>query len=727
MNAMDLILQGRDREDHLDAFVISPSGHEVIQVSVPGELQDLHQAWLRRFLAHHDPAAAAVPAQVVHGYGARLIGALRRWLDQDEWAPLRQRLQQHPGLPLRIGCRNTPALIARLPWEALTLERPIWRLESGDSGAGRRPQRPWLRCPRVLLLAGQESGLNIHADIEVLQRLAAQRRIALQVLRGDQAGLPGLRRVLRQKQGWDVLVFAGHSAADPAGGRLQLADGRWISGQELTQELAHPEVVPPLLVLLNSCSGLDLARSCIGAGIPWAVCFREAVPNHAASEAFAGLLQALGQGLGLPEALQSVQVDLEQRGPAGCQLLLSGLGGSGSHTLQLPLRKRHQFRRRLASSQPRQLVAAAVLVLVAFAADLRPDHPVSTYLLDQRLLLQQHMRQRLGMPGPSRPPIKVLLLDHRAYNSLGSGGDSMQAGSRVSRTALAEVLRRTPPQKVPLVALDVVLDEIRDGEAGPTRELAEVIQEQRAQRTVVAGWFGPGTEARGSGTQSIPVPELQEAGLQVRDLATGLPDGDPGTLKPTPLRLLFELSDSMFAPEVAEGLNPRLPVDRLRVPPDAVLDWSLNWTQLIHMVAVDDLPDLNAAALLVGTDGETDGAVDGERPDLFQAPRAARGLWAAGGDDRIPGVLVQAALAQSIALGHWLWPLWVSGVTAIAAGVGVLVSAASVGIGRRLQWVGGIALVMVPTSLGLAITQAWLVPIVIPLSALAATSLMRKD
>ena len=40
------------------------------------------------------------------------------------------------------------------------------------------------------------------------------------------------------------------------------------------------------LALFNSCSGLDLARSSVSAGIDWALCFREPVPCHAASRAF---------------------------------------------------------------------------------------------------------------------------------------------------------------------------------------------------------------------------------------------------------------------------------------------------------------------------------------------------------------------------------------------------------------------------------------------------------
>ena len=244
-------------------------------------------------------------------------------------------------------------LIERLPWEQLELERPIWRLDGHGARHGLTARRGGVRCPRLLLLVGQEEGLNLDGDIAVLERLDRQGRIALRTLRGPASNLSGLRTALGDRQGWDVLVFLGHSAGDPqGGGRLQLGDGHWLGGRALAQELEQSSGHRLALVLLNSCSGMDLARCCTDAGIPWALCFREVVPTRAASLAFSQLLAAMEKGLSFAAALEQVRQALSASGPMGCELLLSAMCTGNATELLLPLSRRRQFRLRLAASSP---------------------------------------------------------------------------------------------------------------------------------------------------------------------------------------------------------------------------------------------------------------------------------------------------------------------------------------------------------------------------------------
>jgi hypothetical protein len=711
MNVIDLILQGSDTDDRLTAVLVSPVGAEVIQVGVPKDLGSLHQAWLRRFLAYHDPASAPVPEDVVKEYGARLCKAMRSWIAHSEWGPLRQLLTQLPAIPLRVRCIGTPDLIERLPWEELALDRPIWRFEATQPNVAAHAPRRRDRCPRVLLLVGQEAELDLAGDLDLLERLAGQGRIELLMMRGDQSNLCSLRAALDHRQGWDVLVFLGHSARDPqGGGRLQFADGSWLGGHGFAQELHRVGEHSPALVLLNSCSGIDLARSCTAAGTPWVLCFREAVPNSAASLTFARLLEAMEGGMSFSSALQKVRTAPEESGPAGCRLLLSGMCSAQSVELRLPLSRRRQFMLRLAGTQPRQVLAAAVFVAIGLVGGLVPTNLVSTYLLDRRLEVQRLWRERFDQSGPRRPALPVLLLnERRGYPSLGVP----VTPGRVSRAALAQVLRRTPPHAVPMVGLDVVLDET----APHTDELASLIRQQR--RRVVAGWFGPEAgSVMGVGANSQPLPVLQKAGLEFRDLGVGTPSGNSGELKPLPLRLLWEVNENNFAAALSE-------LPHSRIPADAILDWSLDWKHMIQVLSVADLPRLNTRALLVGTDG----LIDDDQKDLFHAPMAFQGLPAqwGGSSDAIPGALVQVVLAQSLSMGHWLTPLPLPVVTALATGLGVVLSAAVSRARQRLLWMLAISLVSIPASLQLATAQLLLAPIALPITAMTTTCLMRRD
>jgi hypothetical protein len=530
-------------------------------------------------------------------------------------------------------------------------------------------------------------------------------------LRGQACSLSGLREALGDPQGWDVLVFIGHSAGDPhGGGRLQLGDNSWLGGHALQSELQQVGSHGLALVLLNSCAGLDLARSCTSAGIPWALCFREAVPTRAAAMAFTALLEQLEQGMGFCAALQQVRQQLAATGPAGSELLLSAMGAANATELVLPLSHRRRFQLRLAASQPAQAFAAAALVAVGLVGELLPGNPLSTYLLDRRLYVQRLWRQATNQSGPTRPPLAVLLLnERRAYPALGVA----PTPGRVARAALAEVLRRTPPRAVPVVGLDVVLDE----EAPHTAELAAVIRQQQRQR-VVGGWFGADTTAQQAGTTTKPLPILSQAGLLAGNLAVGTTGAIGRDRQPMPLRLLEAVDGDNFAAALTTLPNPHM-------PPEAVIDWSINWLPLITLVNVEDLPALQAQALVVGSDGR----IDSDQADLFSAPGAIRPdlpSWGGAGDV-LPGALVQAVLAQSMALGHWLSPSSLPAVTALAAGLGVVLAAAVPRRHGRIAYLITTAALAIPLCLQLAVSRRILIPIALPLTAIATTALIRRD
>lgn len=706
MSAIDLQLERAGKTGPITAYLISPSGAQAFSSELPERLGKAYQLWRDRFLAHHDPARCEPPADVVRTYGVRLEKELTDWLQQREWDPLQRALAQWPGLPLRIRCQGGFSLLERLPWESLPLQRPIWRL-GGNTGL--TPSPP-LRTgqPRILLVVGVETDLDLDEEISLLRALHQRGRIGLQILRGAAASLTAFQEALIHPAGWDGLIFLGHSDADPAGGgRLHLGDGSWVVASALRQELQQAAARGLRLVLLNSCSGSDLARSCTAAGIPWALCFREPVPTAAAGLAFSVLLAAMESGEGLAEAVATTRRHLAQHGPTDSQRLLSVFCTGAAIDVHLPLRRRQQFRRRLANSRRSQGVAAGLALLLAGAGELEPSNPLSTFLLDRRLYVQRLWRDLTGQSGPSGPPLPVLLLDERRMpETLGV----TPTPGRVSRAALARILERIPPGQVPKVALDVVLDE----PAPATEDLAAVIRDQ-ARPSVFAGYFGAESDAPGAGTRSRPLPQLTAAGLEARNLTVGTVAG-PGSLKPVPLQLRAPITAANFAGALSSSAVPLLPVE-------AVIDWSIAWPTLLRQITLADLASLQAPALLVGTDGH----IDRDQSDRFQAPGAVReALPAWGGTEGVmPGSLVQAVLAQSLSLGHWLTPLSLTACTAVAAGGGVLLAAAQPSRQRRLLMVGAFGLLAVPLSLQLAVGQRMLVPLMLPLAALASTTLLR--
>lgn len=711
---LDLLLKGNAAATELQVSMAASTGPQALTVPIPPQLEQAYRAWRNRFIPHH--GGGAIPADALRHYATVLESLLGEWFRQPAWQPLLQALEQSPGHPLRLRFEGTESWLERLPWEALSRpwQRPIWRLANTRAFSSRRPSVPrGARQPRVLLLVGEESNLSLDEEAGRLVSLQQRGRIALTLLRGAACTLEALRTALADPAGWDSLIFLGHSQADAAsGGRLQLGDGSWLSARTLENDLQQAAEHGLDLVLLSSCSGLDLARSAIAAGCYWAVCFREPVPCTAASRAFCSLLLNLEDGHGLVAALDQARHDLKQNGPLSSDLLLSLVAAPTATPFTLPLRRRHQLWLRLTQSQPRQAIVAGACLSLAALTALVPWNPASTYLLDRRLAVQRIWRSLTDQPGPQKEPLAVLLLDPRRT---GSEYGAPPTPGMVPRKALVEILRRTPADQVPRVGLDVVLDQPAANDA----ELAAVLREQR-RKLVVSGWFGADSAVTTPGrrTQELP-PELRSSGLQPRRLDVNTPgNSKPAEPQPVPLRLQEALNAEHFAGALSNHPAPFLPAE-------AVIDWSLRWDQLIRPVMPSELSALRTPTLLVGTTG----TVDPDHPDLFLAPGAASEPLAAlsGGSSReVPGVLVQAALAQSLTHRLWLQPLPVLPITALASGAGVLLAAGLADRRRRLAVVLAIGIVAVPLSLQLAVSHRLLVPLLLPLGALTATALLRN-
>ncbi len=334
----------------LAALLVSPSLQASFTLRPPPELQRLYQAWLSRFLQHHQllrpGAEAVVPDSVVDDYGQRLTRALRQWFNSEDWAPLHRALRRHPGAPLRLRLDSTLRAMEQWPWEELPLDRALWRLPPKDPALPTATQRQ--RRPRLLLVVGQEGELKLDREIQTLEGLAQRGRILLLALRGAQSTPARLRERLAEAPGWDALIFLGHSSGDPeAGGSLQLGDGRWISGASLEASLREAVDHGLQLVMLNSCSGVDLAHCFLATGIAWVQCFREPVPTEAAAHAFTTLLRAMEAGKPFASALEEASHALRRESWTGAHALLSAYCHPEARPFQLPEPRQRLQRREL--------------------------------------------------------------------------------------------------------------------------------------------------------------------------------------------------------------------------------------------------------------------------------------------------------------------------------------------------------------------------------------------
>ncbi|MFL0791420.1 MAG: hypothetical protein AB8E87_14530 [Prochlorococcus sp.] len=499
-------------------------------------------------------------------------------------------------------------------------------------------------------------------------------------------------------------------------------------------------------VLLNSCSGLDLAKSMIGFGVPWAVCFRDPVPCKAASQAFLQLIKQLKANNDLVTSGAAVREALRANNEtAGADLLLTVLASSAHATpYTLPLTRRRQFQLRLKATTRKQWLAAAAAVILGGVFDVVPTNPASHYLLDRRLnhqkLFREHTRQ--GGPSDRAKPINVYIIhkylqDRNQVESssqlivdrqnLGFGQSkqsliSLHGGHEmslmppkiVSRRTLNLILKKTNLTNVKKIGIDLILDL----PAPYTNELARTIKQQRQHRNIFAGYLASNVEDHRAGTSSKPLAILKDAGLKAYNLSTGTTTSE-SKLKMKPLRLVEAITSGNFSAQLSDQPKSEMPAD-------AVLDWSLDWGKMIKRVELEDLPKLKREVLLVGSNGR----FDSENPDLYKTPDAMDShlseIWK-GSRNKVPGVIVQAVLTQSLNLKHWLTPMSLAIAIWLTAALAVALSALVDKRWERLVICALIAVGAYLLCMQIAIWTTWLVPLMLPLGALFVVSGMRKD
>lgn len=413
-----------------------------------------------------------------------------------------------------------------------------------------------------------------------------------------------------------------------------------------------------------------------------------------------------GQGVPLPELLDRLEGRIHELVEHGPQVAMAS-------TTPTPAHRRH-----------RRILQALVVALglAAVATDLNPWNGPSHWLLDQRLFWQARWRQLTAQSGPPPTPIGLLPLSLPVYEQLG-----VQPSARsVNQAVLAQALQALPPEGAPQrVGLDFILDG-DGGNPGGHRALAAVIGSQRGRRQILAGLCPPNSLASAdcvkAGDQRLAAP-LAAAGAKPVTLGLGV-----RTSNQPPLQLMETVGGASLAGAIAAEA-PRGPM-----PPDAVIDWSVNWLSPERLAVLGSrqaLARYRGNALLIASDGYK-GEQLREVADQHPAPQAVRAYEGQGPErfatslqqGALPGGALQAVLAQSIHSGHWLEPLLPLLPTTLSTGI-VATAAwwAARHENRRRQLLVGFGLaasLYILLALQLAVSLQRLLPVALPLSAAAA-------
>ncbi|MFG6100821.1 CHASE2 domain-containing protein [Leptothoe sp. EHU-05/26/07-4] len=422
------------------------------QLPYPEQLTVLYQRWQRAYLGYYQSAfgnneqpmrgRAGVTGQISskrtdwHSQlvqaEAKFLSEFHRWLRSEPLFPIRRQLGKaatiDPTSPetitLFITCN--PIHLSRLPWESWEVSAEFSQHQSiciarlpANIRTAATPPKKHRRKARVLVIIGDETGLDLSGDLQAIETLSTLAEI-------HQVGWrPGMNvadlgqaicREISDSNGWDMLFFFGHSnEADSVGGEIAIAPNANISMRELGPYLKQAQQNGLQFALFNSCKGLDIADTLVDLGLNQVVVMREPIHNQVAQAFLNQFLRRLVQFDDVHRALQKASQSLRSESTLtypSAHLIPSLFSHRGAAFFQLqPL----GWKARLDPWLPsvRQGVVLGAIALLSITPSIRD------WLLSQRLYSQSVYRQvTQQIPTSSTPPILLVQIDDKAVSEI---------------------------------------------------------------------------------------------------------------------------------------------------------------------------------------------------------------------------------------------------------------------------------------------------------------------
>ncbi len=226
------------------------------------------------------------------------ITSINNWLNSYEFLNIDRQIRSlmSPAEEIQIIIESDDMMVRRLPWELWNFfqDYPKAEIALSDMEYKRKEFYPNLRKKiRILAILGNSKGIDIAADKQLLSTLPnAEIVFLVEPLRQE------INEYLWDKNGWDILFFAGHSESNDseATGLMYINPQDKITIEQLKPALKKAIERGLQLAIFNSCDGLGLANKLVDLQIPLMIVMREAVPDLIAQQFLKYFINAFSRG-----------------------------------------------------------------------------------------------------------------------------------------------------------------------------------------------------------------------------------------------------------------------------------------------------------------------------------------------------------------------------------------------------------------------------------------------
>jgi hypothetical protein len=450
-----------------------------VEIALSPNLNQHYQIWRQAYLNYYQSAQMRGRPDIsgtitldwrslLSEAETQLLNTFQNWLQSAELYEIRaqlanaaQQVEANEAIQVFLTC--SPLELDRLPWE-------LWNIQAEFST---QATIRWIRAPlniaaaavdqalslrrrqRVLVVLGDDTGLNFEEDrqaVKSLQPVADVEFVGWQPELTAIQVIEQITQAITDPKGWDVLFFVGHSNETLlTGGELGIAPGISINIQDITPQLMVAKLKGLQVAIFNSCSGLSLAHALIDMGLGQVVVMREPIHNRVAQVFLLGLLQGLGEGLDIYDALQAARQVLQEQKRSiypSAALVPSLFCHPGAKLFRIQQRS-SGFKWDIKS--PRSIVPSIVLIGSLLLSVLPPIHEG---LLSGRMVSQGLWRDWTNQLPALKPPITLVQIDASSINQA-----KIKQLHPIDRSYLAKIVDQVIDRRAKVLGVDVVLDQ----------------------------------------------------------------------------------------------------------------------------------------------------------------------------------------------------------------------------------------------------------------------------
>lgn len=256
-----------------------------------------------------------------HEFAKLLEGNMKKWLLQTVdagWQQIREQVVQelvdNKG-NVRLVIQAEPQLwkMPWLEWDILSKDNDCRDIGIGFSPVvyqkikKNQPQPKQGAAVRILAVFGNNENIDLTPDKQAIAQLP---NVELEPL--EQPSAAELIQKLRDKRGWDIFFFAGHSQTKGDEGIIYINERESLEIGQFKEALKEAIRQGLQLAIFNSCDGLGLAEKLATLQLPIAIVMKEPVPDKVAQRFLTEFLTEYAAGAYLYTAVRRSQKCLEE-------------------------------------------------------------------------------------------------------------------------------------------------------------------------------------------------------------------------------------------------------------------------------------------------------------------------------------------------------------------------------------------------------------------------------